>query len=186
MSLHTVTRTNNFCGICLLSITGKLFARVTLNRHQVLAEKLYPESKLGLQACRSSWIKSRGQASSTCAAWDAYWVSPGGIRSEIQQSWESTASHHVLSPDAKTSPWAGTCPLNGWWSITKGHPLCWTAGKGPKSCPLHHSRIACKQDLKSFNISPATWEDAAPSSLAARPPQQAADTWNHLVSTARN
>lgn len=49
-----VTRSNNYCGICLLSITGKLFARVTRNRLQVLAEKLYPESQPGVQVGRST------------------------------------------------------------------------------------------------------------------------------------
>ncbi|TWW56001.1 hypothetical protein D4764_09G0010510 [Takifugu flavidus] len=41
---------NNYRGISLLSTTGKLFARVVLNRLQVLAEKIYPES---------GWVQSR-------------------------------------------------------------------------------------------------------------------------------
>lgn len=43
---------NNYCGISLLSTTGKLFARVGLNRLQVLAEKIYPESQAGFRAWR--------------------------------------------------------------------------------------------------------------------------------------
>ena len=40
--------------LSLLSITGKLFARVALNRLQVLAEKLYPEPQAGFRAGRST------------------------------------------------------------------------------------------------------------------------------------
>ena len=36
---------NNYRGISLLSIAGKLFARVVLKRLQILAETLYPESQ---------------------------------------------------------------------------------------------------------------------------------------------
>ncbi|XP_069165381.1 uncharacterized protein [Procambarus clarkii] len=35
---------NHYRGISFLSIIGKLFARVTLKRLQVLAERVYPES----------------------------------------------------------------------------------------------------------------------------------------------
>lgn len=45
---------NNYRGISLLSIAGKLFARVALKRLQVLAEKLYPESQAGFRAGRST------------------------------------------------------------------------------------------------------------------------------------
>ena len=45
---------NNFRGISLLSITGKVFARVVLNRLQKLAEKVYPESQCGFRASRST------------------------------------------------------------------------------------------------------------------------------------
>ena len=38
---------NNYRGISLLSIVGKLFARVVLKRLQALAEKVYPESQCG-------------------------------------------------------------------------------------------------------------------------------------------
>ena len=45
---------NNFRGISLLSITGKVFARVVLNRLQKLAERVYPESQCGFRAQRST------------------------------------------------------------------------------------------------------------------------------------
>ena len=45
---------NNFRGISLLSITGKVFARVVLNRLQKLAERVYPESQCGFRAARST------------------------------------------------------------------------------------------------------------------------------------
>ncbi|TWW71519.1 hypothetical protein D4764_16G0000160 [Takifugu flavidus] len=45
---------NNYRGISLLSTTGKLFARVVLNRLQVLAEKIYPESQAGFRVGRST------------------------------------------------------------------------------------------------------------------------------------
>ena len=35
----------NYSGIALLSIFGKVFARVILKRPQVLAEQMYPESQ---------------------------------------------------------------------------------------------------------------------------------------------
>ena len=38
---------NNYRGISLLSIVGKTFARVVLNRLQSLAERVYPESQCG-------------------------------------------------------------------------------------------------------------------------------------------
>lgn len=37
---------NNYKGIYLLSIIGKVFARVVLNRLQIIAERIYPESTL--------------------------------------------------------------------------------------------------------------------------------------------
>ncbi|XP_050703781.1 uncharacterized protein LOC126989216 [Eriocheir sinensis] len=45
---------NNYRGISLLSIVGKLFARVALRRLQVLAEGVYPESQCGFRANRST------------------------------------------------------------------------------------------------------------------------------------
>ena len=38
---------NYYRGISLLSIVGKLFARITLKRLQVLAERVYPKSQCG-------------------------------------------------------------------------------------------------------------------------------------------
>ncbi|TWW59286.1 R2 Retrovirus-related Pol polyprotein from type I retrotransposable element [Takifugu flavidus] len=45
---------NNYRGISLLSTTGELFARVVLNRLQVLAEKIYSESQAGFRVGRST------------------------------------------------------------------------------------------------------------------------------------
>jgi len=45
---------NNYRGISLLNIVGKVFARVVLARLQVLAERIYPESQCGFRAERST------------------------------------------------------------------------------------------------------------------------------------
>ena len=45
---------NNYRGIALLSVVGKLFARVVLMRLQKLAERVYPESQCGFRAERST------------------------------------------------------------------------------------------------------------------------------------
>ena len=45
---------NNYRGISLLKVIGKLFARVALKRLQVLAERVYPESQCGFRANRST------------------------------------------------------------------------------------------------------------------------------------
>lgn len=45
---------NNYHGISLLSIVGKTFARVMLNRLQTLAERVYPEAQCGFRAERST------------------------------------------------------------------------------------------------------------------------------------
>ena len=45
---------NNYCGISLLSIFGKVFAQVTLTRLQSLASQVYPKSQCGLRAGRST------------------------------------------------------------------------------------------------------------------------------------
>ena len=44
---------NNYRGISLLTIVGKLFACVAVNRLQRLADRVYPESQCGLRAERS-------------------------------------------------------------------------------------------------------------------------------------
>lgn len=46
---------NNYRGISLLSVVGKAFARVVLNRLQVLAARVYPESQCGFRAKRSTF-----------------------------------------------------------------------------------------------------------------------------------
>ena len=45
---------NNYRGISLLSIIGKVFARVALARLQALASRVYPESQCGFRAGRST------------------------------------------------------------------------------------------------------------------------------------
>ena len=45
---------NNYRGISLLSIVGKVFARVALTRLQALASRIYPESQCGFRAGRST------------------------------------------------------------------------------------------------------------------------------------
>lgn len=45
---------NNYRGISLLSIVGKVYARVLLIRLQKLAERVYPESQCGFRAGRST------------------------------------------------------------------------------------------------------------------------------------
>ena len=45
---------NNYRGISLLSIVGKVFARVLLHRLQKLADKVYPESQCGFRTGRST------------------------------------------------------------------------------------------------------------------------------------
>lgn len=45
---------NNYRGISLLSIVGKAFARVVLNRLQLLAERVYPEAQCGFRTARST------------------------------------------------------------------------------------------------------------------------------------
>ena len=45
---------NNYRGISLLSIIGKVFARVVLVRLQVLTERIYPESQCGFRSKRST------------------------------------------------------------------------------------------------------------------------------------
>jgi len=45
---------NNYRGISLLSIVGKVFARIALNRLQKLADRVYPESQCGFRAHRST------------------------------------------------------------------------------------------------------------------------------------
>ena len=41
---------NNYCGISLLNIVGKLFAKVVLMKLQILTELIYPESQCGFRA----------------------------------------------------------------------------------------------------------------------------------------
>ena len=43
---------NNYHGISLLSIVGKVFAHMVLNSLQVLAESIYPETQCGFRAGR--------------------------------------------------------------------------------------------------------------------------------------
>ena len=45
---------NNYRGISLLSIVGKVFARVVLGRLQILAATVYPEAQCGFRSERST------------------------------------------------------------------------------------------------------------------------------------
>ena len=45
---------NNYRGISLLSLVGKVFARVALKKLQSLTERVYPESQCGFRAKRST------------------------------------------------------------------------------------------------------------------------------------
>ncbi|KAI8494032.1 hypothetical protein Bbelb_283790 [Branchiostoma belcheri] len=45
---------DNYRGISLLNIVGKLFARVVLSRLQVIADRVYPETQCGFRAGRST------------------------------------------------------------------------------------------------------------------------------------
>ena len=45
---------NNYCGISLLSVLGKVFARILLVRLQKLAGRVYPESQCGFRSGRST------------------------------------------------------------------------------------------------------------------------------------
>ncbi|WP_353817098.1 hypothetical protein, partial [Acinetobacter baumannii] len=45
---------NNYRGISLLNVTGKLFARVALEGLQALAARVYPESQYGFRAGRAT------------------------------------------------------------------------------------------------------------------------------------
>ena len=45
---------NNYRGISLLSIVGKVFARLVLNRLKKLADRVYPESQCGFRSKRST------------------------------------------------------------------------------------------------------------------------------------
>ena len=44
---------NNYHGISLLSIIGKLFVHIILHRLQILADRIYPESQCGFNSKRS-------------------------------------------------------------------------------------------------------------------------------------
>ena len=59
---------NNYRGISLLKIVGKLFARVALKRLQVLAERVYSELQCGFCANRSTidTVCSLRQLQETC------------------------------------------------------------------------------------------------------------------------
>ena len=45
---------NNYRGISLLDIVGKLFAKIVLMKLRVLAERIYPESQCGFRAKRAT------------------------------------------------------------------------------------------------------------------------------------
>ena len=45
---------DNHCGISLLSITGKVLAKIMLNRLKIISEQLLPEAQCDLHAGRST------------------------------------------------------------------------------------------------------------------------------------
>ena len=45
---------NNYHGISLLSVNGKMFACIILHRLQILADRIYPESQCGFHSKRST------------------------------------------------------------------------------------------------------------------------------------
>ena len=45
---------NNYRGISLLNVVGKLFAKVVLMKLRVLAERIYPESQCGFRAKKAT------------------------------------------------------------------------------------------------------------------------------------
>ena len=45
---------NNYREISLLSVVGKVFARVVHARLQILADRIYPESQCGFRSVRST------------------------------------------------------------------------------------------------------------------------------------
>ena len=45
---------NNYRGISLLNIVGKLFAKIVLMKLRVLADRIYPESQCGFRAKRAT------------------------------------------------------------------------------------------------------------------------------------
>ena len=61
---------NNYRGISLLNIVGKLFAKVVLMKLRVLAERIYPESQCGSRAKKATidMIFSLRQLQEKCRA----------------------------------------------------------------------------------------------------------------------
>ena len=57
---------NNYCGISLFNIIGKLFTKVVLMKLQVLAERIYPESECGFRAKIINMIFSLRQLQEKC------------------------------------------------------------------------------------------------------------------------
>jgi len=59
---------NNYRGTSLLSIVGKAFARVVLNRLEALADRVYPESQCEFRTNRSTtdMVFSLGQLQEKC------------------------------------------------------------------------------------------------------------------------
>lgn len=95
--------------------------------------------------------------------WDAYWASPDRTSSQILQSWRK---HNFppctlsLSRD-KSTRWV---MFAGWMMVecqrTSSNAEL-MSGKRPLGHPPLCYKDVCKQDSKSFNTNPATWEVAA-------------------------
>ena len=61
---------NNYPGISLLSIVGKVFALVALTGLQFLATRVYPESQCGFRASRSVSMGGHPKPSQSAAGWN--------------------------------------------------------------------------------------------------------------------
>ena len=87
-----------------VSIVGKVFARVALNRLQSLAERVYPEAQCGFRAGRSTidMIVSLWQLQEKCLRWFNQGFQPGKHKRPLHNAakdWVSSKTsenHHVL------------------------------------------------------------------------------------------
>ena len=69
---------NNYCGISLLNIVGKVFAKVVLMKLRVLAERIYSESQCGFRAKRATidMIFSLRQLQEKCSEQRSHFMLP--------------------------------------------------------------------------------------------------------------
>ena len=119
---------NSYWGISLLSIMGKVIARVVLTRLQVLADRIYTESQCGLGAERSTvdMIFSVRQLQEKCREQQVLYIHRlhwphKGIRPSEQEACFSCWIRLVapLSYSASSPPSTRTWRA---WSTTTGKP----------------------------------------------------------------